>query len=79
MKIEKRSVEDEAKFKCFGKTQGHENCMNEEIKSRLNSGNACCRLVERLLSLRLLSRNVKINKTIIVPVVFMGVKRGLSH
>jgi hypothetical protein len=45
--------------------------MHEEIKSRLNSGNACCHSVQSLLSSRQLSRNlkVKICKTIILPVV----------
>jgi hypothetical protein len=45
--------------------------MHEEIKSRLNSGNACYRSIQSLLSSRLLSRNVKVKiyKTIILPVV----------
>jgi hypothetical protein len=48
--------------------------MHEEIKSRLNSGNACYHSVQSLLSSRLLSRNlkVKIYKTIILPVVSHG-------
>jgi hypothetical protein len=48
--------------------------MHEEIKGRLNSGNACCHSVQSLLSSRLLSRNlkVKIYKTIILPVVLYG-------
>jgi hypothetical protein len=48
-----------------------ENCMIEEIKSRLNSGNACYHSVQSLLSSHLLSRNVKIKiyKTITLPVV----------
>jgi hypothetical protein len=48
--------------------------MQEEIKSRLNSGNACCLSVQSLLSSRLLSRNVKVKicKTIILPVVLYG-------
>jgi hypothetical protein len=48
--------------------------MHEEIKSRINSGNACYRSVQSLLSSRLLSRNlqVKIYKTIILPVVLYG-------
>jgi hypothetical protein len=45
--------------------------MHEEIKSRLNLGNACYHSVQSLLSSRLLSRKlkVKIYKTIILPVV----------
>jgi hypothetical protein len=48
--------------------------MNEEIKSRLNSGKACYHLVQNLLSSRLLFRNVKVKvyKTIILPVVLYG-------
>jgi hypothetical protein len=48
--------------------------MHEEIKSRLNSGNACYHSVQSLLSSRLLSRNlkVKIYNTIILPVVLYG-------
>jgi hypothetical protein len=45
--------------------------MQEEIKSRLNSGNACYLSVQSRLSFRLLSRNVKVKiyKTMILPVV----------
>jgi hypothetical protein len=48
--------------------------MQEEIKSRLNSGNACYHSVQSLLSSCLLSRNVKVRiyKTIILPVVLYG-------
>jgi hypothetical protein len=48
--------------------------MHEEIKSRLNSGNACCHSVQSLLSSRLLSRKlkVKISKTVILPVLLYG-------
>jgi hypothetical protein len=48
--------------------------MHKEIKSRLNSGNACYHSVQSLLSSRLLCRNlkVKIYKTIILPVILYG-------
>jgi hypothetical protein len=48
--------------------------IQEEIKRRLNSGNACYHSVQNLLSSRLLSKNVKIGiyKTIILPVVLYG-------
>jgi hypothetical protein len=48
--------------------------IQEEIKRRLNSGNACYHSVQNLLSSRLLSKNLKtrIYTTIILPVVFYG-------
>jgi hypothetical protein len=48
--------------------------MQEEIKSKLISGNAYYHSVQSLLSSHLLSRNVKVNiyKTIILPVVSYG-------
>jgi hypothetical protein len=48
--------------------------MQEEIKRRLNLGNACRHSVQNLLSSCLLSKNVKIriHKTIILPVVLYG-------
>jgi hypothetical protein len=74
IKIANRSFEYVAKFKYQGMTLTDQNCMYEEIKSRLNSGNACCCSVHSLLSSRLLSRNVKVKiyKTIILPIVLYG-------
>jgi hypothetical protein len=48
--------------------------IQEEIKRRLDSGNACYHSVQNLLSSRLLSKNLKIRiyKTIIFPVVLYG-------
>jgi hypothetical protein len=49
----------------------NQNLIQEEIKRRLYSGNACYRSFLNLLSSRLLSKNIKIGmyKTIILPVV----------
>jgi hypothetical protein len=52
----------------------NQNLIQEEIKRRLNSGNACYHSVQNLLSSRLLPKNLKIRiyKTIILPVVLHG-------
>ena len=61
-------------FKYLGTNLKHQNSVQEEIKSRLKPGNACCHLVQNVLSSRLLSRNLKIKvyRTIILPVVLYG-------
>jgi hypothetical protein len=60
-----------AKFKYFRTTVPNQNSIHKEIKSRINSGNACYNAVQNRLSFRLLSKNVKskIYKTTILPVV----------
>jgi hypothetical protein len=52
----------------------NKNDIHDEIKSRLNSGNACYHSVKNLLSSRLISKNLKIKiyKTVILPVVLYG-------
>jgi hypothetical protein len=60
IKLENRSNEVAAKFKYLGTTLTDQNGMDEEIKSRLNSGNACYHSVQRLPSSCLLSRNLKV-------------------
>ena len=46
-----------------------QNSIQEEIKSRLKSGNACYHLVQHLLSSSLLTKIIKIHRNIILPVV----------
>jgi hypothetical protein len=45
IKVANRPFEDVAKFKYLSTTLTDQNCMHEEIKSRLNLGNACYHLV----------------------------------
>jgi hypothetical protein len=63
-----------SQFKYLGTTVKNQNLIQEEIKRRLNSGNACYHSVQNILSSRLLSKNLKIRiyKTIILPAVLYG-------
>jgi hypothetical protein len=63
-----------SQFKYFGTTVTNKNFILEEIKKRLNFGNACYHSVQNHLSSHLLSKNVKIiaYKIIILPVVLYG-------
>jgi hypothetical protein len=59
IKINNRCFENVEQFRYLDTTITNWNLIQEEIKRRLISGNACCHSVHNLLSSRLLSRNIK--------------------
>ncbi|KAJ4446933.1 hypothetical protein ANN_13635 [Periplaneta americana] len=71
IKIGDLTFEEVEKFKYLGATVTNINDTREEIKRRINMGNACYYSVEELLSSSLLSKNLKVRiyKTVILPVV----------
>jgi len=60
MRIDKSTIERVEEFKYLGTTLTIQNSIQEEIKSRLRSRNACYHSVQNLLSSRLQSRKLKI-------------------
>jgi hypothetical protein len=60
IRVANKSSEKVAKFLYLESTLTEQNCIHEEIRCRLISGNACYHSVHNLLSSRLLSTNVKI-------------------
>jgi len=79
MKTDNSSFERVEEFKYLRTTLTNQNSIQEEIKGRLKSGNACCHSVQNLSSSSLLSKNLKIKiyRTIILPVVLYGCKTWL--
>ena len=79
MRTDISTFERVEEFKCLGTTLTNQNSIQEEIKSRLRSGNACYHSMQSLFFSRLLSKNLKtkIYRTIILPVVlYVCVKLG---
>ena len=74
MKMDNSPIEMLEEFKYLGTTLTSQNSIQEEIKSRLNLGNACYYSVQNLLSSSLLSKTLKIKiyRNIILPVVLYG-------
>jgi hypothetical protein len=56
IRIDTKSLENVAQFRYLGTTVTNQNLIQEEIKSRLNSGNACYHSVQNLSSSHLLSK-----------------------
>jgi hypothetical protein len=81
IKTDNKSFERREEFQYLGTALANRNSIHEEIKSRLNLGNACYHSVQNLSFSRFLSKNKKIGiyRTIILPVVLWGLKLGLSH
>ena len=79
--IANSSFERVEEFKYLGSNLTNPNSIQEEIKSRLKSENACYHSLQNLLSSSLTSKNLKIKiYGIIILILFcMGVKLGRSH
>jgi len=89
MRTDSSSFERVEEFKYLETTLTNQNSIQEEIKSRMNSGNACYHSVQNLLYSSLLSKRLKIKiyRIIILPFVLfvcetwsltLGEERGLG-
>jgi ribosomal protein S2 len=63
IKIANRRFENVTSFRYLGTTITNPNLIQEKIKKRLNSGNACNHSVQKLLSSHPLSKNTKTQYT----------------
>jgi hypothetical protein len=74
IKKDNESFENASQFKYLETAPINQILIQEKIKRRLNSGNACYHSVQNLLSSRLLSKNtkIKIYRTIFLPAILYG-------
>ena len=74
IKIDNTSFGRAKEFKYFWKNLAQKKCIQEEIKSRLKSRNACYHLVQNVLCSSLLFKNIKIKiyRTVMLRVVLYG-------
>jgi hypothetical protein len=74
MKIDNCAFERVEEFKYLETTLTNQNSVQEAIKSRLKTQNACYQSMQNLLSSSLLCKNLKIKiySSIILPVVSYG-------
>ena len=74
IKNDKKSFQRVGHFEYLGTPLGKKNPIQEEIKCRLKSGNACYHSVQNILSPSDLSKNIKIKtyRIIILPAVLYG-------
>ena len=74
IKIDNSSFEWVGELRYLVKSLTNQNSIQEEIKSRLKSGNACYHSMQTLLSSSTLSKNLQIEiyRTIILPAVWYG-------
>ena len=81
VRIGSNSYEKVKNSKYLGFLLRNQNSIQEEIKSRFKAGNSCYYSVQTLLSSRLLSKNlnIKIYKTIILPVVLYDCETLVSY
>ena len=81
IKTRNTSFERAEQFKYLATALTEQNCIQEEIKNRLKSVNACYHSMQNLLPSSLPSKNIqiKIYITIIFLLFYMGVKLGRSY
>jgi hypothetical protein len=63
IRLGNKSFKSVATFKSLGMTLTDQNDIHDEIKSGLNSGNACYYSVQNLLSSHLISKNLRLKYT----------------